>query len=234
MSGGKVEFWKRSNLDRTSVTLRFLASTFASNPNVVGLELLNEPKNDNHLQKWYETTLNELRGIAGNDFPMYVSDAWDTAHYAGWVGGRSDFVVLDHHLYRCFDASDRALSGSQNAEKLKAEFAPQLSEWCKQANGALVVAEWSGGLDQSCLPPNTTDEQKDADKRAWVGAQLDLFTCDTAGYWFWTLKTDRDWDAGWSARNAAQAEILPHSLIRRRFSQPQGGAQEQACKQATG
>jgi len=234
MSNGKVEFWKRSNLKPTATALKFLASTFASNPNVVGLELLNEPKNENSLQGWYESTLKDVRAVAGNDFPVYVSDAWDMQWYSQWVGRRPDFVVLDHHLYRCFDQADKGLTGPQHAEKLKCEFGHKLAEWTKAANGALVVGEWSAGLDDSCLPPDTSAGERDAHKRAWVAAQLDVFSTATAGYWFWTLKTDRDWDAGWSAKNAAQAEILPQSLIRRQFRAPPDGARDSAAQQATG
>ncbi|KLT45307.1 cytoplasm protein [Cutaneotrichosporon oleaginosum] len=212
MSKGKVNFWDKSNLKSTALALRFLASTLAPNPNVIGLELLNEPKNDNRLQGWYERTLDELRPLTGPDFPIYVSDAWDTNWYSQWAGRRGDFIVVDHHLYRCFTPEDKAIDGRSHAAKLAHEFAPQFLQWCGQA--PVVVGEWSAGLDDSCLPPDTPAGERDAQKRAWVAAQMDLYE-RSAGYWFWTLKTDRPWDAGWSAYNAAQAEILPASMVRR-------------------
>ncbi|KAL1407467.1 Glucan 1,3-beta-glucosidase 3 [Vanrija albida] len=231
LSNGKVNFWKVNNLASTSIALRFLASTFNSNPHVVGLELLNEPKNNDQLQAWYERTLWEVRQVAGPEFPIYLSDSWDAQWYAPFVGKRDDFVVLDHHLYRCFDASDRALTGPQHADKLRNEFAGTFAQWCGQARGNLVVGEWSAGLDDSCLPPNTPAGERDAHKRAWVAAQLEVYD-RCAGYYFWTLKTDRDWDAGWSAYNAGQAEILPSTVVRRAFSPPPQGALDAAAEQA--
>lgn len=231
LSNGKVNFWRPNNLASTSIALRFLASTFNSNPYVVGLELLNEPKNNDQLQAWYERTLWEVRQVAGQEFPIYVSDAWDAQWYSGFVGKRDDFVVLDHHLYRCFDAADRALTGPQHADKLRNEFSGTFDHWCGQARGNLVVGEWSAGLDDSCLPASVPAGERDAHKRAWVAAQLEVYD-RCAGYYFWTLKTDRDWDAGWSAYNAGQAEILPASVVRRAFSAPPQGAREAATQQA--
>ncbi|BEI92905.1 uncharacterized protein CcaverHIS019_0505330 [Cutaneotrichosporon cavernicola] len=227
MSGGTVNFWDKSNLKSTALALRFLASTLAPNPHVIGLELLNEPKNDSRLQKWYESTIDELRPLTGPDFPIYVSDAWDTNWYAQWAGRRSDFIVVDHHLYRCFTPEDKAIDGRGHAAKLAHEFAPKFIQLCGQA--PIVVGEWSAGLDDSGLPPDTPASERDAQKRAWVTAQLDLYE-RAAGYWFWTLKTDRPWDAGWSAYNASQAEILPASMVRRTLRQP--GDRTAACHQA--
>lgn len=230
LSGGKVDFWAKHNLKSTSLALKFLASTLAPNPNVVGLEILNEPQNNNKLQDWYERTLDELRPLTGPDFPIYVSDGWDTDWYAQWAGKRGDFVVVDHHLYRCFTAEDKAIDGRGHAAKLCHEFAPQFDKWCQQA--PVVVGEWSAALDDSSLPPDTPAGERDAQKRAWVAAQLDLYDRAASGYWFWTLKSNQPWDAGWSAYNASQAEILPASMVRRTLRQP--GDRNTACQQACG
>lgn len=234
MSNGKVNFWDKHNLKSTSIALQYLASAFAGNTTVVGLEILNEPKNDSRLQSWYDSQLKEVRGVAGPDFPVYLSDGWDTAHYTDWDGSREDFVVIDHHLYRCFTDADKQKTGTQHADELCHVQAQEFQRWATQAKGRLVVGEWSAGLDDSVCLPNASDGERDAQKRAWVNGQLDLFDNVLAGYWFWTLKTDRPWDAGWSAYNAAQAEILPRSMIRKRFTPPQPGALEQACQQACG
>lgn len=39
-----------------------------------------------------------------------------------------------------------------------------------------------------------------------------MFNSLTGGWWFWTLKLEEPWNAGWSAMNATQAEILPKWL----------------------
>lgn len=234
MSEGKVRFWdSNKNLASTSLALRFLASQLSPNPAVIGLEILNEPANNQRLQGWYESTLNEVRQVAEPEFPIYVSDSWATDHYAPWVGHRNDFVVLDHHLYRCFDGPDKQLNGYQHAGKLQHEFASTFLGQVGQARGNVVVGEWSAGLDESCLPHDTPAGERDAQKRAFVASQLQLFE-NTGGYFFWTLKTDRDWDSGWSARNCGQAEILPATVVLKKFNPPPDGARDTMCRQATG
>ncbi|TFY77332.1 hypothetical protein EWM64_g6681, partial [Hericium alpestre] len=58
-------------------------------PNLVGIELLNEPNppNGDHaaLQKWYRTTIAALRKI-DPDMPLYIGDSWRTDEYAGCMG----------------------------------------------------------------------------------------------------------------------------------------------------
>ncbi|WVR03895.1 hypothetical protein IAU60_000894 [Kwoniella sp. DSM 27419] len=224
LSGGKVGLWdKHSNLASTSLALRFLASEFASVPHVVGLELLNEPANNAKLQAWYKSTIDEVRTVSGPDFPIYVSDAWDTNHYASWVGGRHDFVVLDHHLYRCFTDDDRRKSGQSHAQELRGGFKGTFGGQCGAAKGAIVVGEWSASLDSQGFPNGMPDGEKDAQRRAFVSAQLELFEQHAAGYWYWTLKKGEGWDAGWSAMDAGRAEILPRWVGSRQFKGPPPG-----------
>lgn len=231
LSNGEVKFWKDKNLRATSIALRFLASQLAGNPAVIGLELLNEPKDNQGLKDWYDREINELRPITNPDFPIYVSDAWVTDFYAGYVGSRGDFVVMDHHLYRCFTHEDKCMTGCQHADKLQQDQG-QFAHWSQQCHNQWVVGEWSAALDDSGCQ-GMSDGEKDANKRAFVKAQLDCFDRHTAGYFFWTLKTDRPWDAGWSAQNAAQAEILPAS-VQKQIRTPDQGQRDGACHQATG
>lgn len=221
MSTGKASLFSSSaNLRSTTLALRFLASTLCQNPNVVGLELLNEPANNSKLQKWYETTLSEVRTVAGPEFPIYIGDAWDTQQYAGWVGGRDDFVVLDHHLYRCFTDQDKAMNGEQHALKLRSEFSGTFGGQSGAAKGSLVVGEWSASLDPHSLHQGMPDGEKDRHRREFVKAQIEVFERNTAGWWFWTYKKGDGWDAGWSAKDAGRAEILPKWVGSGRFNGP--------------
>ena len=201
---------------------------------MIGLELLNEPANNGKLQKWYETTLSEIRSVTGPDFPIYVGDAWDTQHYAGWVGGRSDFVVLDHHLYRCFTDQDKAINGDQHAQKLRSDFSGTFGGQSKAAKGSLVVGEWSASLDPRSLPQGMPDSEKDRQRREFVRAQLELFERSTAGWWFWTYKKGEGWDAGWSARDAGRAEILPAWVGTGHVRAPDGDVKDQELQKAHG
>ena len=213
------------------MALRFLASQLHSTPHVIGLEILNEPANTMQLQGWYESTLKEIRQVTGPDFPIYISDAWDTAHYAGWVDGRKDFIVLDHHLYRCFTEEDKSQNGDQHARNLRSGFAHTFEDQSASAKGSIVVGEWSASLDPKGLG-NMSDTEKDRHRREFVKAQLELFEKSSAGYWFWNYKTAEAWNAGWSARNASQAEILPRKLGKTFRGSPPGNAKDSALQSA--
>lgn len=63
--------WTRTNLSRTVHALQVLTAELAPRPNVVGIELVNEPANNNQVQKWYEDTLATLR-IISPDIPLYI------------------------------------------------------------------------------------------------------------------------------------------------------------------
>lgn len=209
---GEIHMWTRTNLSRTVHALQVLTTQLAQRPNIVGIELVNEPANNDQVQKWYEDTLAALRKISP-DIPLYISDAWDAAWYSKLVGARPDFVVLDHHLYRCFTPGDAAQSGGEHAAALRnSSPLPPLSA---AARGNLIVGEWSAGLNPSSLRSNEPGEQ-DRQRRVWVRAQLDAYEAACAGWFFWTWKKGTGWDAGWSAKDATTAEILPRWVGGRR------------------
>lgn len=61
------------------------------------------------------------------------------------------------------------------------------------------------------------DGERDRNKREFVRAQLEMYERFTGGFWFWTYKKADGWDAGWDARNATTAEILPKWVGSRQF-----------------
>lgn len=151
-----------------------------------------------------------LRTLRLTFTPRYIHDAFVPWEYAPLVGKQQTFVVLDHHLYRCFADSDKDKSGQEHARNLNIDMAA-LSRTC---NGSIVVGEWSVGLDSERRPENRTDEHR----RPFCRAQLDMFEKYTAGWFFWTYKIHR-WNYGanrhedddwhWSAVTTCQADIMP-------------------------
>ncbi|EUC66853.1 glycoside hydrolase family 5 protein [Rhizoctonia solani AG-3 Rhs1AP] len=212
---GEVRMWTRTNLSRTVHALQVLTAQLALRPNVVGIELVNEPANNNQVQKWYEDTLTALRKISP-DLPLYISDAWDAPWYSKIVGSRSDFVVLDHHLYRCFTPGDASMSGDEHASALR-NSAP-LVPLSAAARGNLIVGEWSAALNPASLRSNEAGEQ-DRQRRVWARAQLDAYEASCGGWFFWTWKKGTGWDAGWCAKDASLAAILPAWVGGRRKSE---------------
>ncbi|KAF8313071.1 glycoside hydrolase [Clavulina sp. PMI_390] len=241
---GQVHFWEGSNPEATSRVLQALAVALNDKKNVVGLNLMNEPDNSNSLQGWYESTITSVRGAiserAGDgppasQFPIYISDAWDGNWYSKIVGKREDFVVLDHHYYRCFTPQDKKQSGEQLAEDTKRNKKEELRRWHIAAHGNFIIGEWSAGLDPQGMPHGANAGEQDRQRRVFVKAQREVYDEMCAGQFFWTYKKGQGWDAGWSARNAAQAAILPEWVAgpRGEFNDANDDEREDLLRQAS-
>lgn len=227
-SGSSAEaafFTKPHNMPHTIHVLSVLLSQLTAFtrfhnpplPNVVGIALLNEPQPGPHdapLQRWYLDAFRALRAIDPS-IPLYIGDAWQTDQYAGFIGNSGvPFVVLDHHLYRCFTPQDISTPVSQHARALRDpnEWAPQMlaraSQKLEGAGGGLIVGEWSCGLNPGSLQ-GVGDE--DGARRDFVDAQLQLYDRHCAGWFFWTYKK-QDEDKGWSLRDAVASNVFPYSV----------------------
>lgn len=174
---------------------------------MIGIQLVNEPQNNKALPGWYAKSLKTLRSSSA-DLPLYIHDAWNTDQYADFIKSRDDFIVLDHHLYRCFTPQDQKHSGDEHAAILNQNTLSHFRNLSNKARGNLVVAEYSAALNPASLRSNEPGEQ-DRQRRVFAKAQLDLFEQCCGGSWFWCYKKQEGWDAGWSLRDATRAEIMP-------------------------
>ncbi|EMD32256.1 glycoside hydrolase family 5 protein [Gelatoporia subvermispora B] len=219
-------FAKQANMKHTIHVLSALLShltAFANSytpplPNLVGIELLNEPQpgaQSAALEKWYLDVFHALRAIDPS-VPLYIGDSWMTDQYADFLSrSATQFAVLDHHLYRCFTSGDTSTSASEHARRLADpnEWAPKMfarvSQKLESAGCALVVGEWSGALN----PGSLHGEQNEADARqAYVSAQLQMFERYCSGWFFWTYKKESAGDKGWSFRDAVAAGVFPGNM----------------------
>jgi aryl-phospho-beta-D-glucosidase BglC (GH1 family) len=82
----------------------------------------------------------------------------------------------------------------------------------------MIVGEWSAGLNPASLRSNEAGEQ-DRQRRVWAQAQIDAYETSCGGWFFWTWKKSTGWDAGWSAKDATLAAILPSWVGGRRKSE---------------
>ncbi|KAI0765919.1 glycoside hydrolase [Trametes elegans] len=215
-------------------------------PNLVGIELLNEPQPggaSESLKRWYRDAFRALRRIDA-DLPLYVGDAWQTDEYAAFVAGAgTPFVVLDHHLYRCFTGEDISTPAAEHARCLRdgghwaAQMLARAAGQLDGAGGGLVVGEWSAALNPGSLH-GAGDEG--AAKRGFVDAQLALYERHCAGWFFWTYKKEARGDSGWSFRDAVEAGVFPPEFRRRlagrpaAYDQARDARRDQARDRATG
>lgn len=202
---GPIKFYEPQNLAHTQRVLCVLARELDAKINVVGLQLVNEPQHRSELCGWYTSTIAAIRNITP-DLPIYISDGWSTKEFVDFVAARPDFVVVDHHLYRCFNGEDHRLSGDEHAHALDSD-APGLSALTNACRKNFIVGEFSAALNPASLRSNEAGEQ-DRQRRVFAQAQIKLFDRFASGWYFWTYRKDK-WDAGWSLKDATTAAIMP-------------------------
>ncbi|EKM57736.1 glycoside hydrolase family 5 protein [Phanerochaete carnosa HHB-10118-sp] len=221
-TSGELRFYNKANKQHTIYVLTVLAGHLSSLcrssdpalPNILGIELLNEPQHDPSLDRWYLDAIRAVRSVDPS-IPVYIGDSWMTDQYANFIESHANtipFTVLDHHLYRCFTQDDTSTSASQHAHNLRDPNAgtPQIfarvSQKLQGAGGALVVGEWSGALNPGSLRGIGDDTGV---RREYLAAQLALYEQYCAGYFFWTYKKEQPGDKGWSLRDAVAAGVFP-------------------------
>lgn len=242
---GDSHFWEGRNPEATSRVLQAIALQIHDKVNIVGLSLMNEPDNSDRLQGWYESTITSIRGTladaAGDGpppslFPIFVDDARDPNWYSKIVGKREDFVVMDRHIYRCFTEADKQKSGEEHAELIRGHTKDDLVKWHKAAHGNVIVGEWSAGLGPEGMPHGANAGEQDRQRRVFVQAQRAVYAENCPGNFFWTYKKGQGWDAGWSARDASRAAILPEWVggPRGEFNGADDDQREDLLRQAIG
>lgn len=231
VSGGKAALWdSRGDQQKTIEILKAMAAEYSRFENVVGLELINEPKNSGKLQGFYDEAIIQIRSVSPEAaaLPLYLGDAWDTNHYTGYVGQRAagnNFLVCDHHLYRCFTPGDAKTRCEDHARKLHPGTSPhpankdgcgETAGWLQgmshRCGGSLIIGEWSAALNPSSLHHLGNEDQQRPAKAEYAHNQWKSYDKFCAGYFFWTLKKEGGPDTGWGFYTAVERGVLPQHL----------------------
>ena len=97
VSDGKTNlFSSKTNQQLTITALEYITKEMSQVTNVVGIQILNEPKNDAALWPFYTTAIEAMRKVDPS-MPLYIHDAFNIKQGAEFVGKRDDFTVVDHH-----------------------------------------------------------------------------------------------------------------------------------------
>nr|CDI51074.1 related to Glucan 1,3-beta-glucosidase precursor [Melanopsichium pennsylvanicum 4] len=231
VSGGKAALWNsKSDQQKTISILQAMAAEYSRFENVVGLELINEPKNSGRLQGFYDEAISAIRSVSPEaaSLPLYLGDAWDTNHYTGYVGqhaAANNFLVCDYHLYRCFTPQDHGIRCEEHARKLHPGTSPHpasqdgcgetagwLQSMSQRCGGSLIIGEWSAALNPSSLHHLGGESQQRGAKAEYAFNQWKSYDKFCAGYFFWTLKKEGSPDTGWGFYSAVERGVLPQHL----------------------
>lgn len=231
VSNGRSALWNsRRDQEKTIAILVSMANDFSRYENVVGLELINEPKNSDKLQGFYEEVVRQVRRSSPHaaSLPLYLGDAWDINHYSGFVGAQStvsNFLVDDFHLYKCFTPEDHRTKVETHAAKLFPGNSPDFNDqsgcgelsrtlytMSQRCGRSLIIGEWSAALNPASLHHLSSEEKQRAAKAEYAHNQWKTFDKFCAGYFFWTLKKEGPPDTGWGFYSAVERGVLPSHL----------------------
>ncbi|EJD05843.1 glycoside hydrolase [Fomitiporia mediterranea MF3/22] len=213
VSDGQANFFSNpSNQDATINVLTFLAQQLASVTNVIGIEILNEPNDDESLPNFYDRAIPAIHQAspAAATLPLYIHDAFNLDRYADYVANRTDFLVEDHHSYFVFDSYDDSQSADQDTKHVETTISDQLSSASQKTRRNLIVGEWSCALVADALKG---EKDPKASRQQFCQGQQQVYANTTAGWHFWSyMKESCDTDEDWCFKNAV-GNTLPSNFF---------------------
>lgn len=185
------------NLQKTQDVLVYLTEQFTWVNNIVGIQILNEPEyGTDWLEAYYDRWLGAMRAVPGaEDLPLYIHDAFDLGRYAGYIAGRSDFVVEDHHSYFVYTDEDANTPAWLHAQHVLGPVRLGLEKESTVARRNLIIGEWSCALTAASL----ANAEDPANSRWWFCSNEEsVYRNVSAGWHFWSYRTeDCDVNPNW-------------------------------------
>jgi glucan 1,3-beta-glucosidase len=198
----------KTNIDHSLRIIADLAAHCKGYNNLIGVELLNEPRWDvplDILKRFYVDAYERVREhISKKKGAVVIHDAFRALEWADFMREPSFAnVILDTHPYQCFTDQDRNRNLHQHVEFALLERQKQLAAMQKQF--PCIVGEWSCALPPESLG-GRTGFALDVAMRAYGDAQLVNFDA-THGWFYWTYKTEGG--GAWSFRDCVERGWMP-------------------------
>ncbi len=181
--------------DNTAASLAFverLASRYGHQPNLVGIEPLNEPHWDVELSllvDYYRKAAEIIQSKCHAGVSTIVSDAFRPEQMSKALRKVGTDVVLDIHLYQLFTPEDRALDLTGHLNKTKEEWDKLIKKLTK--HHMVLVGEWSAAMSE--LYNQLNEPQRKYDSAAYeqyAKVQQDVFNTHRASWTYWTARTE--------------------------------------------
>ena len=201
----------KANIAHTVQTLEGFAKRYGKRENLMGIELLNEPRWDvpiEILKDFYQDAYRHVRLHTDKArTAVVIHDGFRPFSWNGFMT-EPDYsnVILDTHLYQCYVAEDKKLTIEGHVRKAAVERREQIASMQKQL--WTLVGEWSCALDPQSLQ-GLEGKKLDEAKRAYGDAQLAGYT-DAQGWFFWTYKNESAPE--WSLRECVNRGWLPQKF----------------------
>jgi glucan 1,3-beta-glucosidase len=195
------------NILETLRVLETFAQKYGRHPALHGIELLNEPRDVvplEILQRFYQDAYARLRPHLDPRVAIVFHDSFRPLAWKQFMQEPAfSNVILDTHLYQCFDeAARRRTAQEQLAFAVNRKSA--LDEMQREELPT-IVGEWSLALPERAMN-GLSPLQIASVTRAYAGAQL-LNYESTRGWFFWSYKLQRG--SEWNFRHCVERGLLP-------------------------
>jgi len=189
------------NIDKTIAVLEEIAKRYALHPAMHSLQVLNEPHwtiDIAILKDFYQRCYAALRPLLRKETFLVFHDGFRFKEWFSFFQNTVwDHVILDTHLYQCFDAKFAKMEYAEflnHAAKTVAEY-KAMEEYVP-----VVVGEWSLGARDMPLPVT-----RDEFERAYFNAQIQAYE-QLSGWIFWAYKITNH-HSGWNFRSLVERGI---------------------------
>ncbi|KAH3684780.1 hypothetical protein WICPIJ_004244 [Wickerhamomyces pijperi] len=191
-ASGRSDFWNESRYQTLAIeSLQFITNDCQKYENFVALQIVNESVFSEQAisqKHYYANAIRAVRQI-DSSIPIIISDGWWADQWVKWLSesesrlGCHSGVVIDSHIYRCFDDSDKNKSPEQIINDLGPSVLTNLS-----SSADFVIGEYSCVLAGESWSKTNSDDRPNLAQR-YGQAQSSLFIeRANFGYFFWTFK----------------------------------------------
>lgn len=185
---GSVRLYKADNVPRALATVEYMAKKYGQRPQLLGLELINEP----HIRwclwrllKYYDSAYQIAATYLHKDAKIIVSDAFHPKRLAWVLKNRYDKrLVLDVHLYQIYSRRDKVMTFDQHVRHASEAWEELLGDISKHI--PIIVGEWSAALPEGTFSSSEADMRIEASR--YYFAQQQAFENTAWAYAYWTYK----------------------------------------------
>ncbi len=186
---GKVRLYRHGNRDKALQTLEYMCRTYGKDPQLLAIEIINEPKVRWflwRLLRYYDRAIRVARAYIAPEVKIIISDAFKPRRMAKAMRRRryNDQVVLDVHLYQLFSPQDQMLTFGEHLVKVHSEWKELLKELSEST--PILVGEWSTALPAYAYSPQGLNEAEYAEQ--YFRAQQELFETLSWAHSYWSYK----------------------------------------------
>ncbi|GLJ06386.1 hypothetical protein SUGI_0037840 [Cryptomeria japonica] len=196
---GYIEWDSQNNIDKSISVIDFLASRYAKDSALLGIELLNEPRTAiqlDTLTPYYKKGYDTIRKYSSSAYVMMCNriGGADPKELFQMNNGLTRTVV-DVHYYNLFDDQKfKSMTVQQNIDFVKYDRAALLNILLS-ANGPLIyVGEWTSEWE--------VKGASQSEYQRFGQAQLEVYGKASFGWAYWTHKNVQEhWSFQWMVQN---------------------------------